>query len=493
MEDKKMKKALLLLLGLLMTGIPLFAGGNRQTGSAKADEPVELVWYTGGLEPQTDMPVVLAEINKYLKEKINCTLKIIETDFGNFPQKMQMVIASQEPFDICFTSNWCNDFASNVNKNAFLELETLLPQYAPDLYRLIPEAGWRAASVNGHIYGIPNYQIWVRATAIVAETEWLTRYNMNIDQLKTWDGIETILSRIKKDNPNMYPFDEFVMVDVGSVLGVEELISAALPGAIRFGDNSLKAINQYELPQVMEIFKRLRSWNQKGYIRPDMAIIPNNYQDKLEGKAPIQIGGVMKPGYESEEAIKRGGREVKTAAFVDGMLTTNGITATMQGISRSSKNPEKALQFLNLLNTDKYLYNLLIWGIEGKHYRKAGTNFVEPIPNSGFGIACDWMYGNQFLAYFKPGQNETDWEETIKINKAAKISPAIGFAFNPASVQTEIATVSAVVTEYIRPLLCGAVDPEKTLPEFLGKLKDAGSEKLVAELQRQLDAWKASK
>jgi putative aldouronate transport system substrate-binding protein len=488
-----MKKALFIILGLIMIGIPVFAGGGKQSGGAKAAGTTELIWYTGGFGPQADMPMVLEEVNKYLKEKINCSLKIIETDFGNFPQKMQMVIASQDPFDICFTSNWCNDFVSNVNKNAYLELDELLPKYAPDLYKLVPTAGWDASTIKGHIYGIPNYQIWARATAVNCETEWLTKYNMKIGDITTWDGIESLLAKIKKDRPDMYPFDEFLMVDVGSVFGVEELIGAGIPGAILYNDNSFKIVNQYELPQVKDVFCRLRSWNQKGYIKPDMAVLPNNYQDKLDGKAPVQIGGTMKPGYESEEKAKRGGRDTQVAAFADLRLTTSGITATMQAISRSSKNPEKAMEFLNLLNTDKYLYNLLIWGIEGRHYKKTNANFVEPIADSGFGIACDWMYGNQFLAYYKPGQNATDWDETIKINNDAKPSPAMGFSFDPNPVQSEIASVSAVVSEFMRPMLCGAVDPDRALPEFNQKLRDAGSQKLINELQRQIDLWKASK
>jgi putative aldouronate transport system substrate-binding protein len=180
-------------------------------------------------------------------------------------------------------------------------------------------------------------------------------------------------------------------------------------------------------------------------------------------------------------------------AFSDAWLTTGGIIATMNSVSRSSRHPEKAMEFLNLLNKDKYLYNLLIFGIEGKHYKKIDANYAEPIANSGFGISCDWMYGNQFLAYFRPGQNITDWDETIRINTTAKVSPALGFSFDTVPVQTEIAMVSAVVTEYNKPLYCGAVDPDKALPEFIQKLKDAGSQKLVDELQRQLNAWKAKK
>ena len=37
------------------------------------------------------------------------------------------------------------------------------------------------------------------------------------------------------------------------------------------------------------------------------------------------------------------------------------------------------------------------------------------------------------------------------------------------------------------------MDPEKVMPEFLEKMKVAGSDKLIEEAQSQLDKWLASK
>ena len=103
------------------------------------------------------------------------------------------------------------------------------------------------------------------------------------------------------------------------------------------------------------------------------------------------------------------------------------------------------------------------------------------------------MYGNNFLAYFKEGQEKTDWEKTKEINDNAKTSPILGFSFDSTPVQNEIASVSAVLNEYILSLESGAVDPEKVMPEFLEKMKVAGSDKLIEEAQSQLDKWLASK
>ncbi len=64
---------------------------------------------------------------------------------------------------------------------------------------------------------------------------------------------------------------------------------------------------------------------------------------------------------------------------------------------------------------------------------------------------------------------------------------------NTDAIKTEIASCEAVTTEYLESLAMGAVDLEKTIPELLSKLKAAGSDKIIEEAQKQIDAWKAEK
>ena len=49
-------------------------------------------------------------------------------------------------------------------------------------------------------------------------------------------------------------------------------------------------------------------------------------------------------------------------------MSTAATIATLTSISTTCKNPELAMQFLNLINTDPVLYNMACFGIEGVHY-----------------------------------------------------------------------------------------------------------------------------
>ena len=69
----------------------------------------------------------------------------------------------------------------------------------------------------------------------------------------------------------------------------------------------------------------------------------------------------------------------------------------------------------------------------------------------------------------------------------------MGFSFNPEPVKNELAQISAVMDEFIPSLMTGSVDVESTLAQLNEKLDQAGAAKVQAEIQSQLDDWKATK
>ena len=111
--------------------------------------------------------------------------------------------------------------------------------------------------------------------------------------------------------------------------------------------------------------------------------------------------------------------------------------------------------------------------------------------SKGYNPNVDWMFGNQFNGLLREGQNDDDWEKTKEMNDAAVQSRILGFAFDSTSVTNEMAAVNSVVDQYALSLETGAVDPKTTMPEFIKKLEAAGSDTIVKEMQKQLDAWVA--
>ena len=72
-------------------------------------------------------------------------------------------------------------------------------------------------------------------------------------------------------------------------------------------------------------------------------------------------------------------------------------------------------------------------------------------------------------------------------------APLLGFNFDPTPVMNKIAALKNVKEEFYPPLMTGTVDPVENLPKANQKFKDAGLDKVMAEMQRQFDAWRAKK
>ena len=54
-----------------------------------------------------------------------------------------------------------------------------------------------------------------------------------------------------------------------------------------------------------------------------------------------------------------------------------------------------------------------------------------------------------------------------------------------------VAAVTAVNDEYWTLLNQGFLDPKTALPEYQERLKEAGVDELIAEIQKQYDEWLA--
>lgn len=495
MKKKSLKKGMAVTLAAA-TSVSCMMGFTTvvQAADSKSElEEVTLTWYIPGNGPQTDTQKVEDAIYEYLKDDLNVRIDFVECDWGSYDDKVQMAIASQEAFDLCYTAHWSNNFYNNVSKNAFLELEDLLDEYGKELKESIPETGWKAASVNAHIYAIPNQQIWAYQGAIGVETSYLEQYNFDLSQVTELKDMEPLFEQIKADNPDMYPIVNSgpaeILNNYQNTMGYEELAGSKIPGALVFDDEELKVVNQYELPEMKEFFDMMYDWNQKGYFRSDAATVTDDSLDIQIGKSMSKFIASYKPGVIQDTKAKTG-KDFTFQPIGTPHLTTSGITATMTAVSRTSKNPERAIMFLDRLNTDKELYNMVCFGLEGEHYTKDG-NYAIPVENSAYNPNQDWVYGNQFNALYREGQGENDWADTAAINDSAEPSRVLGFSFDSTPVQTELASISAVVDEYYLALETGGVNPDEVLPEFLEKLEQAGSKTLIEECQRQLDQWLA--
>lgn len=109
----------------------------------------------------------------------------------------------------------------------------------------------------------------------------------------------------------------------------------------------------------------MNKWVDDGIIQKDAATVTDNALSGMKtGKHIAAVDATFKPGVEEIVEKNFGDREMVFAMISDPWVTTDGILSTLNAVSRASKNPEAAVEFLNYVNTDPVIYNLLCYGVE---------------------------------------------------------------------------------------------------------------------------------
>jgi len=182
----------------------------------------------------------------------------------------------------------------------------------------------------------------------------------------------------------------------------------------------------------------------------------------------------------------------------------------MSGVAAVSQHKEEAVQLLNLIAEDEEFRMGLLFGKEGRDYEiKNGyykitigedgsyysMNVLSPLSyfcgltaevtdNMSSSLACGTDVGFDF---YPAKEGKTRQESRIEnLNSVTYIERPIFFDYS--GLEKELAGIEAVCRKYFE------MSAEKVAAQYdqmLQEFEAAGSEKIIAELQRQLDAWLA--
>ena len=475
------KKICFMLAGIMLLSCAVFSG----CGKKNTDGVVTLTWLLPG-DAQPDIASVEEKINEITTEKIGAKVEFQYIDTGAYTERMKMNMASGMDFDLCFTG-YVNPYLDAVNKEGLLDLTDLLDKEAKELKKTLPDYAWDVAAVNGRIYAVPNLQIFAPQESLIIFKDISDKYDFDFSQVKEMEDLAPYLEMVKNGEKGIFPYNSNRSgTNFWTMNKYEEITS----GIVIRTDGSSKEVELiWDTPEWKQGVKTLSDWYKKGYIRSDALSAGDDTQDFIAGRFATGTAG-WKPGAE-EAAKEKYNRDLMLIKMQEPYLKKSNCLAAMTGIGYNSKNPEKAIKLIELVNTDKDLYNLICFGIEGKHYELNAEGKVKKIADSGYNPNADWKFGNQFNAYLLEGQDDNLWEETAELNLSAKKSPIIGFVLDMEPIKSEISQVTAVGGEYARVIANGAKDPDTYLEEYRKKLETAGIQKIKEEVQRQIDEyWK---
>ena len=433
--------------------------------------------------PSTGEPVgwkeVETEINKILKEKINAKLEMNFIQWGDYEQKMQLIMSSGEPYDLCFTSTWINKTVPSIVSGAYIPIDDLLVN-TPELESLFTKNILEAAKFGGKLYGIPALQMMFDQKGWSFKKAESEKYGLDPYSVKSYDDMGDIFAVIKENEPELIP----------AAYGDPDLFE---PLGTSF--EYMFYIKDGEVLEYADMFKEgmavMRDWYLKGYFPSDIATLKDDQPLRKAGRLYSQYQRYA-PGIEESNRLSYD-YDICLVATSEPLISSDSVKSGLTAVSVTSRNPIRALKLVELMNTDKTLFNLMGAGLEGRDYTldpEDSNKKAEKLTE--YGIPA-FLYGNSFLSLSSPGIPDDVGELTIALNNTAPLDPNVGFSFDTAKVETEMAQLSAVYEEFKKIIQNGLDDTEPLVTSFRNKCAAAGSAKVASELKSQYDAWKASK
>ncbi|MDF2921543.1 MAG: hypothetical protein K0R57_457 [Paenibacillaceae bacterium] len=466
-------------------------GSASQTPVKEQLPPYVIDWYLIGTGPQPDAELVEAEINKIVQPKINATVKMHVFPFADYDTKMTALLATGEKVDLMFTSNGNMNYSNLVGKGGLVDLTDKLDKFAPDAKKLLSEGFLQASTIKGKNYTLAAYKEKGAWLGITANKALMDKYGIDINKINSLEELEPALKTIKENEPTITP-----LLAVGTTripnFNNRNLWNVSPIHSIVLKKDGSGYTLELDEPEYMSTLNTLNKYYKAGYIPKDAAVMKATNDDKV--KSAFQFGQ-LKP-YVDVQISNTVGIPWIYHNFGKPVTTTNDLVGSMMGIPTNSKNPDRVLMFYNMMYTDEQLINLVGRGIEGKHYVKKGDKRIEYAPDtdngkkSGYNPNTTWAYGNQYLTYLMPGEPDDIWDQFKKFNSESEAVQDLGFNFDSNSLKTEVAAIKNVETEF-RPILeTGSVSPDEYVPKFKEKLKAAGIEKVLQEMNKQYAQWK---
>lgn len=496
-----MKKLLALVLALLMLmSIPM-------ASMAEPMDPVTLRVIMRGEAPN-DMDEIEAEIEKLMADTINVDLNLVWWPTSDISNMTRVSLASGEPNDLIWHPGR-TDMTTFISMGGLLELDDLVAEYAPTFLADRPAQMVEYSKYKGKLYALP-LGVYHKSGHHYNVRDDL-RKALGMEPLEDRADIVEFAYKVKEAYPEIPPI-------VPGAFGQEQFTSWAtfphlsgkrdedflMPSDALSGDlmlyykhNNGKVYNFFDEPEpsVLESLKEARQLYEDGIIYEDVLSL-STYRDAMaENKAAVVAWGDIIPEPTYVNRLKTVVPEGEIASVFNYTTEPGQLVATFKAwnyisIAKVSENPERALMFLDFTQQSQEIYDLLAYGIEGKHWTDEGPGKYLNISTDYRWFPYLWIWNPK---YDRVVANATDKE--FEMEMFLRQAPTDAFVeqwtapllFDTEPIQDALAQYTAVQGQFYGPIFNGVVDTE----EYMEMYKAAAYEPLKAiqnELQKQIDA-----
>lgn len=489
------------------------APGTDAPDEPVVEDPAEItvILWANGAPPQADaLALVNEKINEITVPEINVIVDLQIWDVGTYIGTAATAVGAGDNIDLmCTFAAAAPHYNSMSGQGMLLPLNDLLEEYAPAILDLIPEQWWQATTKNGEILGVPIYANKANNYGITVVKKWFEETGMKAEDIKTIDDVYQLLKAVKANHPEVtplsgdnltldatYPGFDLALGSYYDQLGDATGVAAIVPFKAD-GTTDYKVVSRYETDSFNTLRKAIQQWYNEGLVDKNAYSYNGNGMPLHNRDDVFAQFHVATPTMKANRAAGTV-HETMDIEILPGTVSTAAIVQFTWALPTSCDEEVAAVKFMNMLYTNKEIYNLICFGVEGVHYNlDANGQMVLPegmdSTSSPYYPNCYNFVGNTILGNTWAGSDpELPQKEEASI-KASIASPLLGFSFDTSAVADQFARIGTIAHDEYGPFVFTGAATDAQYEEFIDKLYENGLQDIIDEAQRQIDAWLANK
>ena len=477
-------------------------GGSSEVDKSKLEPYTVDFYHICWWNTPTDEGIKGVEdaINEYVQKTLGYpyTLKLHFLAIMEYTTQIDLLLAAGDKIDL--VSEFSYD--SMVVNGYLLPLDQFLDKELADTAELLGD--WlESGRTKGVTYGIPCHKGVVLTYCYEYQDSYINGINYDMSKIKDFYDLEDLYAKLHAKYPNIW-----VDVDCSRYPDmIAQLNKVTVVGTYgcTLGDNST-LVSYYESDAWKQALDYAWKYRNNGYVDPE---------GSQSQKATTALTPEMLVGYNIAYGRDPAAQGVWLTTSWN--VPCSAVTTCVQnltvgggakwGIAYTSKNPSASATLLNLMWTDYFVLNTLMYGIEGrdyvvteatKDYTPAGIGayeYPEGFDGDSVPYQCqlnDGIFGDEFLMLRSSGTTSyTRQYMQEQIDKAWKC-PTFGFTPDTADVQNQLTALSNINSQYRSALCYGDINPSENAT-FVKLLKEAGVDDVIANYNQQIQEWLAAK
>jgi len=483
-----MKKGFLKVMAGIMAAAMLLSGCGKGSGKGNKEVGKVIILYPGE-ETDAMKNFINNQLNPKLREEIGEEVELLYRGWDAYWEQKSILLSSGQVIDLYWDG--LPDLGAFVNNQQAQPIGELIDKYCPDMKKVIPDSQLEGGKIDGVQYGIPSaYAPSSAMFQLVCVREDLLE-GVGMNDIKTADDLYNYAKKVKEKYPESNGPADIIYKPLTRYFADEPLTWFSAGDAIVYGEDSKKIYSYAE----SEAFKKVAQYNRKmyeeGLYRDVLTTNYNERDSRMQQGTYIWVEGSIGKENEIIGTVRQNAPEAVLKSYILAPEKDKFITACggeVLCVPYSAKNAEGAMKFLNWIYKSEANYLFALYGPEGENYTM--NNGRISLKDPGFeGYFYEWMFRNKNYQKFTDDVPQDFIDMYEKWDDNTRVSDVIAFHYDNTAVKAEADAIGQIWTMDLMPILCGFVSYDEAFPAVEKKLKDAGIDKVVAEVQRQLDEY----